>query len=90
MFPRVQCSLNHWPGYKLVWEYIPHPPQPHCLSSSPGDFNYCQPQTGCSLNHLKCKAGITVGHIRKSKEMLLLFLQAGEGGPFFYYGERSF
>lgn len=24
-------------------------------------------QTGCSLNHLKCKAGITVGHLRTRK-----------------------
>ncbi|KAM7396676.1 hypothetical protein PAMP_019700 [Pampus punctatissimus] len=33
---------------------------PPCFSSSPGDFNYCQPHTGCSLNHLKSKADIRI------------------------------
>lgn len=49
-----KCRLNHWPGYKLMWEYLPYHPYPN-FSSSPGAFNHCQTQTMCTLNHLRSK-----------------------------------
>lgn len=76
MLPGERSSLNRWPVTIPVWEYIPSPPRTHCLSCSPGDSNYCQAQTGCSLNHPKCNAANAVARPRKS-EKIYIYKNAG-------------
>lgn len=76
MFLGEHCGLNHWPGYKLIWEYIPNSFYPSGLSYNPGDFNHPIAQTrpnlllkldqnyALPLHHLNSKAGISVTKLR--------------------------
>lgn len=70
MFLGEHCGLNHWPGYKLMWEYIPNSFYPSGFSYNPGDFNQAIviPNHALPLHHLKSKAGISVTKLRLLKK----------------------
>ena len=82
--------LARWQAHEGIY----FPPCSHPMASPPaqGDFSYCQPQPGCSLNHLKSKAGIRVGQLRQRRERLFCFCRRGkvDSKTFFCWGELFF